>query len=175
MLIRPARSSDAEAIRAIYNAEVEGSTHTLDLVPRTLDEQLAYLEARSGGLVVLVAELAAEVVGFASLSFYRDRPGYRTSVEDSIYIARSYHGRGLGSALLGSLVDAAERHGFHTMFARIVGPQPASVALHERHGFTLVGVERQVARKFGRWHDVAVLQRMLGPTEGPPATGVDTR
>jgi phosphinothricin acetyltransferase len=100
-------------------------------------------------------------VGFGSLSFYRDRPGYRTSVEDSVYVDRSCHGQGVGSALLAQLLSLATSHGFHAVFARIVGPQPASVALHGRHGFDLVGIEREVARKFGRWHDVAIMQRLL--------------
>lgn len=170
MSIRPALAADAEAIRLIYNHEVETSTTTLDLVPRSLDEQRAYLDARSGGLAVLVAEHDDEIVGFAGLSFYRDRPGYRTSVEDSIYIDRRHHGRGVGSVLLGELIRVAERHGFHTMFARIVGVQAPSVALHERHGFHLVGIEREVARKFGRWHDVALMQRLLA-APAPPHDG----
>ncbi|MGF1599757.1 MAG: GNAT family N-acetyltransferase [Acidimicrobiales bacterium] len=154
--------ADAARLCAIYNREVEESTVTLDLVPRTLDEQRRYITDRSGGLVVVVAEDDdGEVVGFGGLSFYRDRPGYRTSVEDSVYVDRSAQGRGVGHLLLGELLRLGSDHGFHTVFARIVGPQEASVALHERHGFTVVGFERQVGRKFGRWHDVAVLQRLL--------------
>jgi phosphinothricin acetyltransferase len=84
--IRLARPADAEAIRQIYNAEVTGSTVTFDLVPRSLAEQEAWLEARSGAMAVLVAELGGEVVGFASLSPYKDRPAYATSVEDSVYV-----------------------------------------------------------------------------------------
>jgi phosphinothricin acetyltransferase len=159
--LRQASTADAGDLCRIYNREVEQSTVTLDLVPRSLDEQRAYITDRSGGLAIVVAEIDDAVVGFASLSFYRDRPGYRTSVEDSVYVDRDHHGRGLGSALLGEVVRLATNHGFHTIFARVIGPQEASVALHERHGFALVGIERQVGRKFGRWHDVALLQRML--------------
>ncbi len=161
MLIRRATTADAEAISTIYNREVTGGTATLDLVPRSVTEQEQWIRDRSGGLAALVAEAGGTVVGFAALSFYRDRPGYRTSVEDSIYIAPGQQGAGVGSRLLGELVTTAANHGFHAMFARIVGPQEASVALHRRHGFELVGVEREVARKFGRWHDVALLQRLL--------------
>jgi phosphinothricin acetyltransferase len=153
--------ADAERLCEIYNHEVVSSTVTLDLVPRTLDDQRRYLADRSGGLAVIVAERSGAVVGFGSLSFYRDRPGYRTSVEDSVYVDRSWHGQGVGSALLTGLLSLATSHGFHAVFARIVGPQPASVTLHERHGFDLVGIEREVARKFGRWHDVAIMQRLL--------------
>lgn len=161
MQIRRATVADAEQICEIYNREVSESTVTLDLTPRTPAEQREWISDRSGGLAVLVAEIDDSVVGFASLSFYRDRPGYRTSVEDSIYIHRNHHGLGVGSALLNELIDVAEKHGFHTVLARIVGPQEASVALHARCGFEMVGVERQVGRKFGRWHDVALMQRLL--------------
>ncbi len=159
--IRLAENTDAEAISEIYNKQVTESTHTLDLVPRTVSEQQAWIEARSGGLAVLVAEVEHTVVGFASLSFYRDRPGYNTSVEDSVYVAPGNQGRGIGAALLANLIETATNRGFHAMFARIVGPQQASVTLHERHGFEVIGVEREVARKFGRWHDVAIMQRLL--------------
>lgn len=159
--IRPAKGTDAEALRTIYNREVLESTVTLDLVPRTLTEQQQWIKDRSGGLVALVATIDDTVVGFASLSFYRDRPGYRTSVENSVYVHHDHMRRGVGSTLLGELIDTAQSHGFHSMFARIVGPQPASVALHENHGFSLIGIEREVARKFNQWHDVALMQRLL--------------
>ena len=161
MFIRPATVADADQICEIYNREVLESTVTLDLVPRTVPEQQAWIQHRLGGLAAVVAELDEQVVGFGGLSFYRDRPGYRTSVEDSIYVDRGHQGAGVGSAMLGAMIDVAMKHGFHAMFARIVGPQQASVSLHERHGFELVGVERQVARKFNKWHDVALMQRLI--------------
>jgi phosphinothricin acetyltransferase len=161
MLIRLADEDDAAALIAIYNPQVQNTTKTLDLVPRSIEEQRRWISDRSGGLTVLVAEIEGEVVGFGSLSFYRDRPGYRTSVEDSVYVADGHQGQGIGNALLDALVEAARARGFHAIFARIVGPQEASVKLHRRHGFDLIGVERQVARKFGQWHDVALMQRLL--------------
>lgn len=161
MEIRTAEIADAEAIREIYNHEVTGSTVTFDLVPRTLAEQEAWLTARSGAHTVLVGHEGPSVLGFASLSPYRDRPAYSTTVEDSIYVHRSHHGKGVGRALLGALVETAGAHGFHTMVGRIVGGHEASIALHRSVGFTVVGTEREVGRKFGRWLDVVVMQRML--------------
>lgn len=161
MLVRLANLGDADDLCRIYNHEVLQSTVTLDLVPRTLDEQQQYLADRSGGLIVVVAEEDGEVIGFGSISFYRNRPGYRTSVEDSVYVDRAHSGKGVGSALLAELITVATTRGFHAMFARIVGPQEASVRLHERHGFSMVGVEREVGRKFNRWHDVGLMQRLL--------------
>jgi len=158
---RLATVDDAEAIRAIYNLEVVESTVTFDLVPRTLEDQRAWLDDRSGVHAVVVAEDAGDVVGFASLSQYKDRPAYRTTVEDSVYIRRDQRGKGVGKLLLAELVRLATAHGFHTVMARIVGDHEASIALHRALGFETVGTEREVGRKFGRWLDVVVMQRLL--------------
>lgn len=161
MQTRLATLADAEAIREIYTLEVTTSTVTFDLVPRTLAEQEEWLAKRSGAHAVLVAEEAGEVLGFASLSPYRDRAAYATTVEDSVYVARAHQGRGVGRLLLGDLVAVARQHGFHSMIARIVGGHEASIGLHASVGFEVVGIEREVGRKFGQWLDVVVMQRML--------------
>ncbi|MHB1536666.1 MAG: GNAT family N-acetyltransferase, partial [Acidimicrobiales bacterium] len=101
------------------------------------------------------------VVGFGSLSPYRPRPAYRTTVEDSLYVGSSARGQGVGKGLLSELLRLADAHGFHAVMARIVGGHEASIGLHTACGFELVGVERQVGRKFGRWLDVALMQRLL--------------
>ena len=171
--IRLATADDAEAIVAIYNREVTSSTATFDLVPRSLAEQRAWLAARSGAFSAIVAILASDagddaddadggvVVGFASLSPYKERAAYRTTVEDSVYVHRDHTGRGIGRLLLGALVGIARDSGFHSVIARIEAGGAASLALHTSCGFDLVGVERQVGRKFGRWLDVAVMQIVL--------------
>ena len=161
MLVRPAVSADAEAIRSIYNVEVTTSTVTFDLEPRTPTEQLEWLERRSGAHAVLVAERDGEIVGFASLSPYRDRPAYATSVEDSVYVDHAHQGEGVGRALLTALLDVAAKHGFHMVMARIVGGHEASISLHRSLGFTTIGTEREVGRKFGRWLDVLLMQKLL--------------
>jgi phosphinothricin acetyltransferase len=159
--VRAATLDDAEAIRAIYNPEVLESTVTFDLVPRSLEDQQAWLSDRSGVHTVLVAVDGETVAGFASLSPYKERPAYRTTVEDSVYVARDRQGFGVGSLLLGELVRTATSHGFHAMMARIVGGHDASINLHARFGFEVVGTEREVGRKFNRWLDVVVMQKLL--------------
>jgi phosphinothricin acetyltransferase len=161
MELRVATLDDAEAIRAIYNLEVVTSTVTFDLVPRSLTEQRAWQSARSGAHAVLVADMDGTVCGFGSLSPWRDRPAYSTTVEDSIYIHRDHQGMGLGKALLEELVATATAHGFHACMARIVGGHEASIALHRSCGFDIVGTEREVGRKFNRWLDVVLMERML--------------
>lgn len=161
MLLRPASPDDAEAIRQIYNLEVTTSTVTFDLVPRSLEEQRAWQASRSGAYAVVVAEVDGEVAGFGSLSKWRDRPAYATTVEDSLYVHRDHQGRGLGRILLGQLVETATAHGFHACMARIVGGHEASIAVHRACGFEVVGVEKEVGRKFNRWLDVVLMERML--------------
>lgn len=159
--VRPARPDDAEAIRAIYNLEVTGSTVTFDLVPRTLADQQAWLADHDGVHPAVVAEAGGEVVAFGSLAPYRSRPAYATTVENSVYVRRDRRGAGCGRAVLAELVRLGTVHGFHAVMARIVGGQEASIGLHRACGFQLVGVEREVGRKFGRWLDVVVMQRLL--------------
>jgi phosphinothricin acetyltransferase len=160
--IRTADEADGEAIRAIYNVEVLGSTVTFDLVPRSPDEQRGWMAEHRGVYPVIVAEDGGAVVGFASLSSYRPRPAYSTSVEDSVYVAGTHRGQGVGRALLRELVGRAADHGFHAVMARIVGDHDASIALHRSCGFELVGIEREIGRKFGRWLDVALMQLLVG-------------
>jgi phosphinothricin acetyltransferase len=153
---------DADALRAIYNIEVLESTVTFDLRPRSLAEQLAWIDEHSGGHPAIVAvDDADEVVGFASLTPYRPRPAYSTTVEDSVYVRRDLRGKGVGRLLLGELVQLARDHGFHSVIARIVGDHEASIALHTACGFEQVGREVEVGRKFNRWLDVVVMQNML--------------
>ena len=159
--VRLARVGDAEAIRSIYNQEVTGSTVTFDLVPRSPVEQAAWLVEHAGVHPAVVAELAGEIVGFGSLAPYRNRPAYATTVEDSVYVRRDCRGVGCGRAILDELIRLATDHGFHAVMARIVGGHETSIGLHVACGFELVGIEREVGRKFGRWLDVVLMQRLL--------------
>lgn len=159
---RLAGIEDAEAIRAIYNHEVVTSTVTFDLVPRTLEEQQKWLDDHRGAhpAIVAIAD-GGEVCGFGSLSPYRPRPAYRTTVEDSVYVDPAFQGQGVGRALLSDLVHLAASHGFHAIIGRVVGGHEASIGLHRSCGFEQVGVEREVGRKFGRWLDVVLMQLLV--------------
>jgi phosphinothricin acetyltransferase len=162
MRIRPAVVTDAEAVLEIYNAEVLGSIATFDLVPRSIEEQRAWITDRSGAHAVLICEDENGVIcGFGALSPYRDRSGYSTTVEDSVYVHADRRGEGIGRIVLAELVRLAESHGFHSIMARIVGGHEASIALHAACGFEHAGVEREVGRKFGKWLDVVLMQRLL--------------
>ncbi len=174
MLIRLAELADAEAIRAIYNVEVLHSTNTFDMVSRTRAEQEAWILEHSGVHPALVAidppgsgtsgpegANGEIVLGFGSLSAFRDRSGYSATAENSVYVDRAQRGRGIGRALLAELLVRASAHGFHSVIARVAGHNETSIALHRAAGFELVGVEREVGRKHRQWLDVVELQRLL--------------
>jgi len=162
LMIREATSDDAAAIRLIYNHEVENETSTMDLVPRTLETQREWIAARSGAFCAVVAvDSSGTVLGFGALSEYKDRSGYRSTVENSVYVHRDVARRGIGKQILLHLLETATVSGFHSVIARIEAQSLASRGLHSSCGFELVGIEKQVARKFGKWLDIAVMQKSL--------------
>jgi phosphinothricin acetyltransferase len=153
---------DAEATRAIYNVEVQESTVTFDITPRSLADQQVWIAQHSGGHPAIVAVDDDEtLLGFASLSPFKPRAAYAPTVEDSVYVNRDARGRGVGEVLLREIIRLGTDHGFHSAVARIVGGHEASIALHRKCGFEEIGCEREVGRKFGRWLDVVLMQRML--------------
>jgi phosphinothricin acetyltransferase len=161
VVIRAAERRDAEGIRTVYNHYVNESTSLFDMVPRTLDEQVQWIDEHSGVHPALVAELDDRIVGFGSLSSFRSRPAYSTTVEDSVYLLDGHQGQGIGRRILEELLRLAAAHGFHSVIARITGENDASIALHTACGFEIVGTEREVGRKFGQWLDVVEMQKML--------------
>ena len=166
--IRLAKQKDAETIREIYNHEVRNSTATFDLVERTTEEQEEWLTERSGAFSVLVAEMSNKILGFASLSPYKSRAAYRTTVEDSIYINEEFRNQGIAGELLFHLLEVAKSSGFHAVIARIGGANEASIALHQRFDFEIVGTEKEIGRKFGKWQDVVVMQRIINAGDPEP-------
>ena len=167
--IRAARGDDATAIAAIYAYHVANGTASFDTVPRSeADTAAKIVECSSSGWPFLVAEANGELVGYAYATQFRDRPAYRATCENSIYVHPSWVGRGVGSQLLGALVEAATAAGFRQMIAVIGGAEPASVAVHAKAGFVETGRMRSVGRKFGRWLDTLYMQRALGAGDTAP-------
>ncbi|MGZ4772330.1 MAG: N-acetyltransferase family protein [Ilumatobacteraceae bacterium] len=165
LTLRLASLGDAEQIRRIYNHEVSNTVATFDLVPRSLEDQQRWIADRNGAFAAIVAVDAdderGDVVGFGSLSPYKERAAYRTSVEDSVYVRRDRGGQGVGKLVLTELLRIGAASGFHAVFARISASSDASIGLHRSCGFELVGIEREVGRKFNKWLDVALMQRLL--------------
>jgi phosphinothricin acetyltransferase len=159
--IRLAEAADAEAIRAIRNDVIEHSTAmwTTDLVSAA--EGRAWLAEHLADGSAFVAVAGGEVAGFACWGPWRSKCGYRYTVENSVYLTAGHQGRGVGTRLLRALVDSAREAGAHVMIANIEAGNTASVALHSRLGFELVGTAQEVGTKFGRWLDLAIMTRRL--------------
>lgn len=163
--VRPADEADLVAVQAIYAAHVLHGTGSFEEVPPGLEEIKArWLGIVGRGLPYLVAADADRVLGFAYAGPFRPRSAYRFTVEDSIYVAPDALGSGLGSRLLGGLIDACEERGMRQMVA-VVGDSAntRSIRLHQRHGFIRAGTLVDAGYKFGRWLDAVFMQRTLSP------------
>jgi phosphinothricin acetyltransferase len=161
--IRPATPADLPSISAIYNEAVANTTASYDYDPEPLERRIAWFEEHEQlGLPVLVAEAEdAAISGWSSLSPYHRRPGFRFTVENSVYVHALQRGRGIGGQLLAPLITQASALGLHSIIAAIDASNPASLRLHQRCGFREVGRFPEVGYKFSRWLDVIYLQRLL--------------
>lgn len=161
--VRPAVPDDLPRLTEIYNHYVAETSITFDITPFTVEERRAWFGAHpaSGPHRLLVAVADGTVAGYATSSPFRPKPAYATSVEVSVYCAPGVTGRGLGGALYTALFAALEGEDVHRAYAGIALPNDASLRLHRRFGFRDVGVYEQVGRKFGRYWDVAWLERPL--------------
>jgi phosphinothricin acetyltransferase len=164
--VRPADERDLPAILAIYNDAVLTTTATYDTEPETLEKRAAWLaERRAQHLPVLVAGSRGIVVGFAALSAYSAKPGYKRTLSDTVYVAPAARGEGIGTALLGALLRRAREGGAHVVLASIDAENRASLALHRAAGFRKVAHLHEVGWKFGRWLDVVTMQLILPEDE----------
>lgn len=162
MPIRDATEADLPAILAITNDAIETTTANWNIRPVTIEARRAWLaERRAAGFPVLVAEEGGIVRGFASYGPFRAFDGYALTVEHGLYVARGAQRRGHGAGLLAALVARAEAAGLHVMVAGIEAGNAASLALHARFGFVRVGLMPEVGRKFDRWLDLVLMQRIL--------------
>jgi len=161
LLLRPAVAADLVVINDIYNHYVQTSTCTYQEDLESYDDRLAWFASHAPGHAVIVAEADGRVVGWGSISPFRERSGYRFTVEDSVYVHHHHHGRGIGSHLLARLIELARQGGYRSIMAGIDAEQQPSIALHRKFGFTVCADLKQVGFKFGRWLDVVYMQLML--------------
>ena len=159
MIVRDATEADLPALLAIHNEAVRSTLAIWDEAEVNLGDRRVWLLDRQGsGFTVLVAEVEAVVVGYASYGPWRPKTGYRHTVEDSLYVLASHHGHGLASALFDALLIRARDAGLHRMIAMIESSNALSIGLHERRGFKVVGRLDQVGMKFDRWLDLTIMQ-----------------
>ncbi|MEI6759480.1 MAG: N-acetyltransferase family protein [Betaproteobacteria bacterium] len=170
--IRPSQPADLPAITAIYAGHVLGGTGTFEIDPPTqADMAVRREDVLAKGLPYLVLVENGEVLGFAYCNWFKPRPAYRFSAEDSIYLAPAAAGRGLGRALLAELVAQAERVGIRKLIAVIGDSANAgSIGVHRSVGFTSVGTLRSCGWKFNQWLDVVLMEKAIGGGDrSPPA------
>jgi len=162
-MIRPVDADDADALCAIYNHHVAHTAITFEEQPVAADDMRARIaDVAAAKLPWLVVELdGGDVAGFAYATRWKSRSAYRFTVESTIYLAERATGRGLGVELYRALLDELARVGVHAVLGGISLPNPASVALHEKLGFTQVAQFRELGWKFERWIDVGYWQRVL--------------
>lgn len=162
-LVRAARPADLPALTDIYNHYVRTSGVTFDTTPFTVEARQEWFShyAATGPHRLLVGVDGDEVLGYATSSPFRPKPGYASSVETSVYLRHDATGRGLGTMLYGALLEALADQDLHRAYAGVALPNDASVALHERLGFREVGTYVEVGRKLGRYWDVRWFERAL--------------
>lgn len=163
-LIRPSRDQDLSAITEIYAHQVLHGTGTFETEPPTAaDMAVRRADVLAKNLPYLIVEEGGEIVGFAYCNWFKPRPAYRFSAEDSIYMAPDVYRRGLGRALLVELAAQAERAGVRKLIA-VIGDSAnlGSVGVHRAAGFEPVGVLRSCGWKFGQWRDVVLMDKVLG-------------
>jgi phosphinothricin acetyltransferase len=168
--IRPSTERDLAAITAIYAHHVMSGTGTFETTPPTPAEMAGRrADVLAKGLPYLVVEDGGQVLGFAYCQWFKPRPAYRFSAEDSIYLHPDAAGRGLGRQLMAELVAQAEAAGIRRLIA-VIGDtaNAASIAVHRSAGFALVGVLKSCGWKFGRWLDVVLMDRALGEGDATP-------
>ncbi len=160
--VRHAATDDAAAICRIYNEGIEDRLATLEIELRAPDERRRWLAARSSRHPVIVAETPdGHVVGWGSLNAFNPRDAYRFVADFSIYVDRSFRGKGVGRVLLERLIALAREHGFHKMVLSAFPFNAAGMALYEKMGFRTVGIYREQGQLDGRWVDTIVMEKLL--------------
>ena len=161
-MIRPATESDLPAILAFWNPIIRDTTVTFSSEEKTLDSLGAMIAARrAAGQEFLVAESGGQVQGFVTYGQFRGGNGYVHAMEHTIILAPGARGQGLGRALMGALEDHARAAGCHIMVGGVSAENTAGVAFHSRMGYPEVGRVREAGRKFGRWIDLVLMQKLL--------------
>jgi len=159
--VRDAAPGDAQAIADIYNPYVTGSAATFHTDAVDAAERLEWLLGHDARYPVLVAEIAGKVAGWGSLTQWAVRPAWHRTVEVSIYVAGDHRREGAGMALMETLLERAQEAGHHVVIGQVVADNQPSIAMAERAGFEQVGVLREVGHKFGRYHDLVLMQKIL--------------
>lgn len=160
-MIRNAVSSDIQRITEIYNWAVENTTASFDINPQTIEQRQEWFSHYGGRHPLIVCETDGVVAGYASLSAYRPKEGYKDTCELSVYVDPRYHGKGIGKKLMKSVVDLGREYGYHVIMSGITAGNDVSIKMHLDMGFKLCGHMKEVGYKFGRFLDCLFYQLLL--------------
>ena len=159
--IRRCRPQDAEAVAAIHCQSIAGGESTMEEGEKTAEGVRRQLAALGRREALLVLEDGGEVVGWGLIKKYRPRPGYRFTCETAVYVRRDRLGEGIGTRIKLALIERCKELGYHHLVARILAVNRASIEYNQKLGYRVVGVQKEVGFKDGRWCDVVILQLVL--------------
>lgn len=159
--LRSARPEDFPAFARIYSQAIASGRATMDTKPAEAADFEAWHARMSPREGFLTGELEGRVVAWGVVKLYSDRPGYAPACETSLYVDEAAQGRGVGHGMLPALLERARAANFHHVVAKVVAANEASVRFHERFGFEVVGVQREIGILDGARQDVVILQHLL--------------
>ena len=162
LILRKATLEDLGEITDIYNYAIKNLTATFDEKEKTLEDRRAWFESHQvDKYPLIVAEEEGEILGWGSISLFRERPAYRFTGETSIYVRKGFQGQGVGTRILKKLIDLTRESDLHTLVALIADGNEASIRLHANLGFQIVGQVQEVGYKFEDWVNVLLMQKIL--------------
>ena len=161
LILRDATPADAAAIAAIYNESIAAGDSTMDAVPQRTADIRAQMDAFDDREAYVVLERGGDLLGWGIVKRYSDRPGYRFAAETSVYLRRDETGQGYGSRLQAALLERCRALGYHHLVAKIWATNTVSIRMHETFGYEIVGTQREIGYRGGRWIDVVIMQCIL--------------
>lgn len=160
--IRPAHEADLRGIAEIYNEAILNTTATFDTEVKSLENRSQWFTERDENFPILVVEQEHKIIAYAALNKWSERKAYDVTAEISLYVHKDHRGQGIGKKLISKIVELAKENGsLNSLIARITEGNEQSIYLHKQNGFELMGVMKQAGMKFGKLHDVTLMQLML--------------
>ncbi len=161
LIIRKAAEEDVKGILEIYNYAIVHTTASFDIKEQSLEEKKLWFQGYNDKYPLLVAQLGGEIVGYSSLSSFRNKEAYARTVENSVYVHPEAQGKGIAKRLLQAIIEEGRKIGYHVIIAAITKENEISIYLHEQVGFEYIGCMKEVGYKFGEWQDVCFYQLKL--------------
>lgn len=161
IIIRRAEEADLSRITEIYNWAVENTTASFDINPQTVEQRAVWFSHYNQKYPLIVCEIDGFVTGYACLSEFRVKEGYKNTCEMSVYIDPNFQNKGIGNRLMGEIIELGKNNGFHTIISVITSDNEVSIKMHEKYGFILSGHLKEAGFKFDRYLDCLFYQLLI--------------